>query len=218
MLIRSTLAFAFGLSLAGAVQAAPITGFGDPLTDPLLVGGAQQGFDSVNDGEYAALTIGGITYTGMDGSFSVGSDYNGNYNTTGGKSVFNNFDYMPRQFRFDFIDEVTAFAFNFGASDENWMLQAFDTTGALIDQLIIHPVLASNDGDYFGLSSGGQIAYALLTLMSNDDDREDDFVFLDRFTTKLNKDGSDVPLPAALPLLASGIAGVAAMKRRKRKA
>jgi hypothetical protein len=216
MLKLSAFALAIGLSFTGAVEAAPITGFGDPLTDPMLAGGMQEGFDAVSSGEYAVLTIGGVTFSGVGGNFSVKGDYNGNYNTTGGQSVFNDMDYLPSQFRFDFSTAVSAFAFNFGASDKSWLLEAFDAAGASLSSIIINPVLASNSGNYFGLSSGAPISFALLTMMSGHEKDDGDFVFLDRFTFK-NANG-DVPLPAALPLLASGIAGVMTMKQRKAKA
>jgi hypothetical protein len=215
MLKLPVLAMAVGLSFAATVQAAPINGFGDPLTDPMLVGGMQEGFDAVSDGEYAALTLGTVTYTGVDGAFAIGSDYNGDYNTTGGKSAFNDFDYAPGQFRFDFSTAVSAFAFNFGASDLGWLLEAFDAAGNSLSSMVIDPVLASNSGDYFGLSSGTPISFALLTMLSeNTHDFDGDFVFLDRFTFK--NASNDVPLPAALPLLASGIAGVAALRKKKK--
>jgi hypothetical protein len=207
------LAFALGMTLASGAHAAPLTGFGDPLTDPMLSGGIQQGFDTVTTGEYAAITLGDVTYTGTDGSFTIGPNYNGSYNTTGGKSVLNNFDYLPHQFRFDFHATVSAFAFNFGASDTDWLLQAFDSVGALIDSLVIAPVLGSNSGDYFGLSSGTTISFALLTALTDDQEEDDDdFVFLDRFTTN----GTDVPLPGALLLVLTGIAGLGATHRRTR--
>lgn len=226
------LTFFLGLSLATTSEAASINGIGDPLTDPLLITGMQQGFDTVRTGEYRTLTLGNVKYTGVDGKFTVGTDFNGEFNTTGGKSIYNDFDQVPRQFRFDFLSSVKAFAFNFGASDSQWLLQAFSSTGASLASMSINPVLGSNHGEYFGLSSGAPIAYALLTLLREDDDDEDhrssrndddhdndnggDFVFIDRFTTKPRDSGTDVPLPAGLTLMVSGIAGMVAMRRRKK--
>jgi hypothetical protein len=202
------------LSLAGSAQSASINGMGDPLTDPALIGGQQEGFDAIASGLYPMLTLGDVKYTGVDAPFTVGGDYDGFYNTVGGRSILNDYDMVPSQFRFDFLGTITAFGFNFGASDSNWKLAAFDDLGTLIEEFIINPVLASNAGDYFGISSTSPIAFALLTNLDND---ANDFVFIDRFTTNLVKgQNEDVPVPAALPLLASGIAGMAAMRRRKK--
>ncbi len=226
MLKLAGLALVFGFSAAAVSHAASINGLGNPLTDPLLVNGVQQGFDLVRSGEYRTLTLGSVTYTGVDGKFSVGRDYNGAYNTTGGKSIFNGDDDAPSRFRFDFTSTVRAFGFNFGASDSRWLLQAFSSTGVSLSSMVIDPVLGSNNGDYFGLSSSTSIGYALLTMVrENDHDGDDehrnrsddgDFVFIDRFTTSSRDTGQDVPLPAGLPLLASGITALFALRKRNK--
>ncbi len=222
MLKFTGFAFALGVSLASVSHSASINGMGDPLTDPLLIGGVQQGFDLVSGGEYLTLALGSVKYTGVDGKFTIGRDYNGEYNTTGGKSMFNDDDHSPNQFRFDFNSTVKTFGFNFGASDSPWLLQAFSSTGVSLASMVINPVLGSNNGDYFGLSSGTPIGYALLTIVrENDDDDDDDdgdFVFIDRFTINSGDTSQDVPLPAGFPLLASGIAGLIALRRRKKAA
>ena len=77
-------AMTVGLLVTGA-QAASIIGFGDPLSHPSLTGGTQQGFDAVTAGQYGVLTLGNVTYRGVDLDFVIDDDFNGSFNTTGGR-------------------------------------------------------------------------------------------------------------------------------------
>jgi hypothetical protein len=207
-------AFAATVSFASMANASSISGFGDPLSNPALTGGIQQGFDGAAAGLYNSITLGGVTYSGVGAPLNIGSDYNGDYNTSGGQSIFNGFDLTPSVFRFDFLSPVTAFAFNFGASNTSWLLQAFSAGGTLLDSLSIGQVVASNAGDYFGLSTGSTIAYALLTESPS---IGGDYVFIDRFTTNAADGPSAVPVPAALPLLGAGLGILGIAGRRKHK-
>ncbi len=210
-LIASTIS-ALVITASGSFGAT-ISGFGDPLTNSDLIAGNQQTFDSVRSGDYHSITLDDVKYSGIGGKLTIGASYNGQYNTTGRKSVYNGFDLRPDQFRFDFLTQVNAFGFNFGASNNNWSLKAFSATGSLLETLIIAPTLGSNAGNYYGISSLTPIAYALLTDANNR--YCGDFVFFDRFTTKMNS--NDVPIPAALPMLLSAVGGLAVMRRRKRR-
>ena len=94
----------FGISVVallittGTARAVPIIGFGDPLSDPALAGGSQEGFDAVATQIVASITLGNVTYTGIGSPLSIGPDFNGSFNTTGGKSLFNDFDLIPDAF------------------------------------------------------------------------------------------------------------------------
>src|SRR5688572_10843074 len=99
---RIGLGLATLLVAATTASAAPIIGVGDPLTNPALTGGAQQGFDAVAAGDYGSLTLGNVTYIGVGAPFTIDGSFNGSFNTTGGQSMLNGFDELPAAFRFDF--------------------------------------------------------------------------------------------------------------------
>ena len=213
---HDTLIRIFALSLmtsmvSGNAHAALITGFGDPLSDAALFGGSQEGFDTVPNQIVGSIALGNVTYTGIGAPLSIGPNYNGSYNTTGGKSMFNDFDYVPDAFSFGFGTEVSAFGFNWGASNNTWLLETFDSGGVLIEFHFIARTLNSNAGDYFGVSSATGIRFATITDLK-DYSAGGDYVFIDRFT-----DVSAVPLPAALPLFLSALGGLGFMGWRSRR-
>ena len=101
-------------------------------------------FDGGPTGLFASVAFGGVTFTGTGAPVTVGSDFNGIYNTSGVNSMYNDFDYLPDAFRFDFASPVGAFGFNWGAADNLWTLSAFDWGGLLIESTTIPAVFGSN--------------------------------------------------------------------------
>jgi hypothetical protein len=194
------LACAVTLWLTDAATAATISGTG--LTTSAIPGGTVVAFDGIV-GPFGSILIGNVLFSG-DAPIDIGGDYNGLYNTTGGGSLYNNFDFRPLSFRFDFVTPVSAFAFNWGASDFEWTLQAFSETGSLLEASILSPTFDSNLGEFFGISAPG-IKYASLFT------EQDDFVFIDNFTYAT--DVSPVPLPAGFSLLLAAIGCLAVFGR-----
>jgi hypothetical protein len=213
LLRNIAVAAALLLGAAGQAGAVSITGFGDPLTNAALVGGAQETFDAVASGQYASITLGNVTYTGVGAPFDIDSDFIGGFNTTGTKSMSNDFDLVPAAFRFDFATAVNAFAFNWGAADNSWLLQAFNASNTLLESFLVPGTFASNNGEYFGLATAG-IKYATLTDQKNNI-QEGDYVFIDRFTSSRT---AAVPEPASMLLLGAGLASAGIRRRRARKA
>lgn len=213
------LAVAASIAFVSSAGAATLSGFGDPLSDPALTGGTQEGFDTTAAGLYNSITIGAVTYSGIGAPLTIGTQYNGMYNTSGGQSLYNDTDLLPAQFRFDFSSTVTAFGFNWGAADNTWLLQAFDAAGNLLDSLALLATGNSNKGDFFGLSTGSAIAYVLLTDQKGNSPPTGDWVFIDNFTTDGQSIGQSavVPLPGAAILLLSGLGLLGGLSLRRRR-
>jgi hypothetical protein len=196
-----------------SASASSISGLGDPITNSLLTGGTVQDFDASPQGNFSSITLNNVTYIGVDAPLTIGSDFIGQYNNQGVNSIYNGFDYIPSQFQFDFATSVDAFAFNWGASDNTWLLSAFGSGGELIETLIVPQVFASNAGEYFGIAASGITSATLVDL--KDRIPEGDYVFIDNFTTK---SVSTVPEPTfTLSLLALGTLGAGSTLKRKMK-
>lgn len=197
------------LAFPGLAAAAAIAGTGDITRDPALAGARIQTFDNVRLDSYNPLLVGGVAFRADEGFLTVGNypDYVGRYNNRGTRYLSNY--RVANEIRFDFSAPVHAFAFNFGASDNDWVLRAYGLSGTLLDSQRIHPVLTSNAGDYFGLRGGG-ISYATL---SNTGLHERDFVFIDNFAYV-----GAVPEPASYGLMLAGLSVIGVLAKRRRRA
>jgi hypothetical protein len=129
---------------------------------------------------------------------------------------------------FTLATAVDRFAFNFGANDNAWRLEAFDEFDNLLDSLDIaaHATTAASDGQYYGLATAGMRKLVLSdTFVANNGDGTSttcnpnfnekcgEWVVLDNVT--FGNATSVVPIPGALPLLlgALGVFGIMARRR-----
>ena len=190
-----------------AAEAATISGTGDAGTDPLFADATFVGFEGTATGSYSQLTFGDLTIDGIDGPFRIGSTFAGNYNGRGTVYLDNNGG-STSGLSFTFATEVSAFAFNFGASDDSWTVTAFDAIGNVIETAAAPIVNASNAGDYIGISAAGIASFTLTTTGA------DDYVFVDDIVFNSGASVAPVPLPAGLPLLLAGLGGLALTRRR----
>ena len=194
--IALTAALALGASSA---QAAVIVGTGAPITNAALTGGTVVNFDGVS-GNYTNYVTPGVTIAGAS---HIGGTYANNYNTFG-----NSLDNMAggtQTLTFNFVDAVSAFAFNFGASDVVWTLTAFSGANAL-ESTTINPTTSSNTKSYFGLT-GNNITSAKLTHSGGD------YVFVDNLTFA---GAGAVPEPATWAMMIIGFGAVGASMRRRK--
>jgi hypothetical protein len=198
------------LVMTAVAHAAPIAGLGDPNTSPALSGGTVIDFDAGPTGQFATQTFGNVTFTGVGDPFTIGPDFIGQFNTRGVNSLFNGFGLLPDQFRFDFATPVNAFAFNWGAGDNDWLLSVFDAGDNLLESFVVPKTFASNAGEFFGIAHDG-IKFATLT--DQNDVFEGDFVFIDNFTFVTGPTVPPVPAPATLLLLGCAITGLVALRR-----
>lgn len=219
MTISKTSAFALTLlaaALAGQAHAAPITS----ELDPALSGAALVDFEAGPAGNWTSQSFGAITVTALNttdvpaATFSVASDYAGNYNTRGQLHISNQGSQF-QALRFDFNAPATAFGLMFGASDASWSLNAYTAGGTLLQSTVINAVHGSNAGDYFGLSGLANASYALLT--QNMDGMYAgggvDYVFVDNVRAV-----TAVPEPETFAMLLAGLGLIGAMARRRKAA
>ncbi len=191
--------------IAGQAFASPIAGTSGSAAPAIAGRTGVVTFDSDARGTYSTLTSGGVTVSGVGGTFRVANDYAGQYNGRGTNYIDNN-QGATSTLRFDFASLVDAFAFNWGASDVAWTLNAFDAAGTLLESLVTPTTGGSNAGDYVGLADVG-IRYATLT---SSEASARDWVFVDNLAVS----AAAVPEPASFALLGPGLVGLVALRRR----
>ena len=204
--------------LAGIVAVTPataslISGFGPPSSNAALSGATVVDFTSSSTGTYASLAVGGVTFVGNNGSFVITDDLGGSYNTTGRNLQNLQIQGSATVLDFNFANPASAFGFNFGASNEDWSLEAFDAGNNLLESHILTQTWYSNAGEYFGIAAAG-IAYARVTQLTHVNDSGADWILLDNFSYVAGQ--QSVPEPSALALLALALLGLAASRRLAR--
>lgn len=190
------------LFAAHTAFAAPLVG---TTTTALPVDHATEviAFDDQAASAFVTRTIGNVTFSSIDEILTIDSEYSDYYNTSGSGYLDNHRGYSAA-LRFDFEKTVSAFAFNWGASDTQWVLTAFDATGTVLDVLQATITNGSGAGDYIGLAHAG-IAYATLTTNA-----PNDWIFIDNFTL-----AAEAPEPGSLALLGLALGAIALVRARK---
>jgi hypothetical protein len=145
-------------------------------------------FDSGPIGQFNSAVFGNVKFSGLDGPLDVTPNYITQYNTTGVNSLQSGQvtnPILPGKIEFVFAIPVGAAAFNWGAADNAWLMEAFDPANNLLESHIITlPYSGTNAGEYFGVLNTN-IARILLT------DQKDnyplgDHVFIDDFTSSVD--------------------------------
>jgi hypothetical protein len=203
-----------------------IGGLGDPGS--LVTGGTQLNFSNMGFGTKTTASEQGITFTAETGKvFVIDGQYGENYNKSG-HSLHGNFDGTEFQsLEITFTTAVQAFAFNWGAADTGWLLEAFNgaVSVGLVDVPLI-PAATPNLGNFYGIaSSSTNITRAVLYVDgAHYNPRADrpDYVFMDNFTTGFfpvsaapEGGGTTVPEPSVWAMLIMGF-GLAGGSLRRR--
>ena len=177
-------------------------------SDPALVGAILQDFNSVVNGSYGTINLGALTIStiGTD-PISFSNGYNGVYGATG--TVLLNFTSgFASTVRFSFATPVSAFGFILGGSDSGpGTLSAYDGIGNLLASF--NTAFNGPYQSYEGIAAAG-ISYAdwapyAYPTGNNDTVLIDDFSY---------QEAVPAPEPASMVLIATGLLGVAAMRRR----
>jgi len=192
--------------------AVPLTGTGG--AENALVGTLVD-FEGETAGRYTTLTIGGVTFAGDAGSeFGISSGFGGSFNTRGRQYLENTREQNSfTVLNVTFAAPTGAFAFNFGANDDDWNLAAYDSDNNLIESLTIPPLGFNNNGEYFGFSAPG-IKWFQLSLNPCSVDCPIDYVLFDNLVYVEATGGIPEPATWAMMIAGFGLVG-AAVRRRK---
>lgn len=202
------------LGVSAQAFAAPVTS----SADPALSGGTVIDFESQAPGSFTSLTIGNVTFSpsGGDGSGNI-APWGGSYNATGVYALENGAIGFT-SLTLTFASPVSAFGFNWGASNEDWSLTAYDSGSALLESYILPQTWWSNAGEFYGLNTAN-ISYAVLTQLTHVNDAGTDWIIMDNFTFADGGTGPGpaVPEPSTLLLLAGGLAGLCFARKKFKK-
>lgn len=204
LVLSGAASLAFATPLSGTVASGDLT--------TVLPGGAVVDFDAGPTGDFASFVSGGVTFTGIGAPLTVAADFNGSFNSRGVNSLLTGFDLDPDAFEITLASPVSAFAFLWGASDNTWTMDIYNSANTLIESIGIAAVFGSNLGDYYG-ATGANIARIVLT-DTGDNLGIGDYIFLDNFTHLTR--GNTVPEPTTLLLMGAGLAGMGLRRRGKR--
>jgi hypothetical protein len=202
-----------GVAFVSPASASLISGFGLPSSNAALTGATVVDFSAVSTGTYTSLTVGGVTFSGDNGNFVVTDSLGGSYNTLGRNLQNLQVQGSASILSFNFSSAVSAFGFNFGASNEDWLLEAFDSGNNLLESHTLTQTWFSNAGDYFGIAASG-ISYARATQLTHVNDSGVDWILLDNLAYS-GDSTNRVPEPESMALASIALLALAASRRRK---
>lgn len=167
--------FGLGVFLAyGSTSSAQVL-TGTSLPPPSAVGDVVVNFDGLTpNSSFGSVVLNGITFSGVGGNL-VADNFPGLYNCQGPVCLGNNGG-STASFRFDFASPVNKFLFNYGATNQNWTLTAYNAGGQVLGTTQVSSINASNAGEYVGIQSNQGISYAIFTHSGGD------WILIDNFT------------------------------------
>ena len=191
-------AFSFALcaALPLSASAAVITS----ASDASLVGAAVETFDTVTDGNYASLSLPGVTIVGNGAPMTVDATWTSAYGVAG--QSLHNSNSSPLSFDIIFDSAVSAFGIWGGAYNNNWTFDAYDASGALIETANITTACCS--AQFAGLANAGMSRITLSGF--------GDWVIFDNLTYTQ----AQVSEPSSVALILLGLAGLSFSRRKTR--
>lgn len=172
-------------------------------SDSSLDGSTLIDFDSEALGSFTSRTFNGdVTFSTSSGNMNIQNTYSGSYGVSGNALGTPN----GGAIEIDFANTVSAFGFSWGAADRSWEMSLFDTSNNLIETLFI----SAQTNPYVGFVGADNAGVSRVSMVS---DSGYDYILLDDFEYVTGS--ASVPEPASLGLLALGLVGIGALRRRK---
>lgn len=153
-----------------------------------------------------------VTFSASNnGSLYIENTYSGLYGASG-NYLANRM--TPGPFTINFEREVSAFGFSWGAADQPWVMNLYNTNDQLLGALNINAQTNPYVGFIGGTDPSDSIAYAVIDDLSY---YNYDYFILDNFQYVEASSSAPVPEPATLILLGSGLLGMAGFRKKNIK-
>ena len=180
-------------------------------SDAALTGSTVIDFNSESLSTFTSQTFNSdVTFSVSSGSLYIENTYSGEFGSSGNYLANQT---NPNPITINFVQDVSAFGFSWGAADEPWTMALYNSSSGLLGTLNIAAQTAPYIGFIGGTDSTDSISYAVLTDQSS---YGYDYFLLDNFEYVTASPSAPIPDPATFLLFGLGLLGVAGVSRKKK--
>ena len=203
---KCLISAALTLTVVGAANAAPV--FFTNAADPALAGASSIDFNSEALGAFTSRTFDGAVVFSSPQNLFVKNTYSGGY-ASSGRYVANQEN--PDPVTISFVSAVSALGFNWGAADQPWIIEVFDTSNALLGILNVAAQTSPYAG-FIGIDGDGALIGSVR--LTDQSSYGYDYFLLDNLQYVTGQQ-NHVSEPAGIALVGLGLAALGLSRRRK---